>query len=265
MSRSTSLLGPNYRRKQYKRINLIIDSRDSYGPSTEFSYNFKFPTLLREVQSISVRSVSVFNTFDNIYADSATGVADGNNIFQTQLGEVTIPVGHYSAAGLVTAINAGIGALPGVLGATPWVSLPDPTLPGIDWNLQGILIGTAGSTMSDVLGLILPVTGLAGVVSTKLFMGAPLGIRFHCPKLEFKNQTYLSSPAAGINSFVSVPIIAGYNTINFHQPPYPVTLDSYGATDLQELQLNVYDGGSNRPISELVPFQISLDITAVEF
>lgn len=86
-------------------IYISSDDRTLESRSTsDFTVNFNNNNILSRVRHYNVKSLSVPNVSNNIYAVSDS--APGNNIFTYSSGSITISPGHYSLAQLITAIQA---------------------------------------------------------------------------------------------------------------------------------------------------------------
>ena len=219
---------------------LHIDSRFRTNQSSISNSTFNLTRPIRGVTRARVRSVSFFNTFNNVSAD--------DNQLVTSSGAITIVPAFYVASTLVAVLDAQLAAAFG--GAGPYVAF-DASNNTLNWTLGTNTVDGVGSSMAETLGLDENAT-ITGTFQSPLHLAFPSYLSMASPSFTSHEQNvHAGRPQQHIQvqPFVTIPISSGYLGQKVHDPALPEPWMNVSNT-LSTINIRLFDPSSGREYEE---------------
>ena len=218
---------------------LHIDSRFRTNNSSISNSTFNLTRPIRGVTRARVRSVSFFNTFNNISAD--------DNELVTSSGTVTIVPAFYTAPTFVAVLDAQLAA---AFGAGPYVSF-DASTNTLNWTLGANTVDGISSTMAETLGLPENAT-ITGTFTSPLHLAFPSYLSLASPSFTSHEQNvHAGRPQQHIQvqPFATIPISSGYLGQQVHDPALPEQWMNV-SNSLSTINIRLFDPSSGREYTE---------------
>jgi hypothetical protein len=236
------------------RLHLDSRSRDTH--TLTYAPTFSLTRTICNVKQVRVKHVQIANTIHNIRADFNDQISisvDAGVTFETY---TYLTPGFYSGVRLVASLNTFLQGLSGLSGV---VTL-DAANSKLNWSLpDNVLVDGRASTTRDILGLNDEVYD--GTYETLLFLAAPMSISFVCPQLQSTYNVFSSQHRmARIEPFLTLPLVSGYNTMEYFAPRQMFTIE-LGKQTLSTLDFRVVDTISGTLLTELSQWSMELEIT----
>ena len=219
---------------------LHIDSRFRTNNSSISNATFNLTRPLRGVTRARVRSVSFFNTFNNVSVD--------DNELMTSGGTVTIAPAFYEASTLVAVLDAQLLAVFG--GAGPYVAF-DTATNTLNWTLGANTVDGVGSTMAETLGLPENAT-LTGTFTSPLHLAFPSYLSMASPSFTSHEQNFHAGRPQQhiqIQPFCTIPISSGYLGQQVHDPALAEPWMNV-SNSLSTIAIRLFDPASGREYDE---------------
>jgi len=187
-----------------------------------------------------VRSVSFFNTFNNVSVD--------DNQLVTSSGTVTISPAFYVASTLVAVLDAQLVAVFG--GAGPYVVF-DASTNTLNWTLGANAIDGVSSSMAETLGLDENAT-ITDTFTSPLHLAFPSYLSLASPSFTSHEQNvHAGRPQQHImvQPFCTIPISSGYLGQQVHDPALAEQWMNVSNT-LSTIHIRLFDPSSGREYEE---------------
>lgn len=225
-------------------MRLLIDSRDRTEASTIQNAVYVLDQPLEHFKTVRVDHAVIYNTFFNI--DSK------NNVLRMDAVNLVIVPGYYTQATLAAAIDVKMKTVDAATSCV-W----SPTALTATWTLGAHTLSNANSTIRDCVGITELAATLTGTLTTRLNTSGPQSVLFDCPELSISEQRSVHRRSLHSSPFLSVPVYAGYQTINYYQTNFPIVLpcDSSGGVSVLTIS---YTDGQGRELLGGIDYQMPL-------
>ena len=219
---------------------LLIDSRHRDVNTPIYAPSFRISQPIHGVKHVKVKWVQYGNLTHNIRSSNNTFSISQDN--GTTYLDVSIPVGFYTAADLVDAINTA-SPIP-----TDIVSFVEANNT-LNWSLPtGVVLNGMPSTMYNVLG-ISKIQTYIGTFSSTLYLALPNAISFSCQQLQSHSSIISTSGQPDNGAFFTVPITVGYGQTGHYEASDQGFIHLNGV-NLSQLSFSLKDLGTGEPLKE---------------
>ncbi len=187
--------------------HLLIDSRSRTEASNLHLATFELDRPIQPFKKFTVNYCQLYNTFFNI--------TDQNNRLVVDAILILIPVGFYTQAALVQTINSLLQAIVDPLISVTWTTGPTAT-----WVLGAHVLDVKNSTIRDSIGVTEFGVNPSGNFFTYINTSQPQSVQFYSPELSGSDQISCHRNSLHATPFLTVPIYAPNNVLNYWQPNY---------------------------------------------
>ena len=222
--------------------NLIINSRDRKGTISNGFY--ELDNVIERFRRVRVNWLSLYNTFYNITgANNTISITNSSDI-------IAIPVGHYTTERLISTLDILFKGFDSTMSVTY-----DTVSNRAYWEIPQLPIDIEKSTAKHLLGL----PNLLGTLDTTFFtiinLSHPAAVSFYSPQLQ-GSTARTNRKQLHYDSFLTVPIFASFNQLNFYEPNSPLFFEC-SKNVLQSLEIHLRSTGGEK-LYNLTDYLLSL-------
>lgn len=209
--------------------HLLIDSRSRTEASNLQLATFELDRPLQPFTKFTVNYCQLYNTFFNITEQNNRLVVDAIIIF--------VPVGYYTQALLVSTISSLLQA-----NVNPLISVTWTTGPTATWVLGTHVLDVKQSTIRDSIGVTEFGVNPTGNFFTFINTSQPQSVQFYSPELAGNDQISCHRNSLHATPFLTVPIYAPNQILNYWQPNYKLEVYTSSTQALTRLSIYLLDG-----------------------